>query len=98
MRFEGDLVLRTHMRMNGSWHIYRPGERWRKPRRDMRVVIATAAFEAGGVNLPVAEFFSGRGVDRQDDLLLIGADPLGEAVHGTGALGRLRARRAAKIG
>ena len=20
------LVLRTHMRMNGSWHIYRPGE------------------------------------------------------------------------
>ena len=22
----GDLVLRTHMRMNGSWHLYRPGE------------------------------------------------------------------------
>lgn len=27
MTFSGDLVLRTHMRMNGSWHIYRPGER-----------------------------------------------------------------------
>jgi endonuclease-8 len=26
--FSGDLVLRTHMRMHGSWHIYRPGERW----------------------------------------------------------------------
>ena len=26
MQFSGDLVLRTHMRMNGSWHIYRPGE------------------------------------------------------------------------
>ena len=23
MRFSGDLVLRTHMRMNGSWHIYK---------------------------------------------------------------------------
>ena len=23
MHFSGDLVLRTHMRMNGSWHIYR---------------------------------------------------------------------------
>ena len=25
MAFSGDLVLRTHMRMNGSWHLYRPG-------------------------------------------------------------------------
>ena len=41
MHFSGDLVLRTHMRMNGSWHIYRPGERWQRPRRDMRIVIAT---------------------------------------------------------
>ena len=24
IHFSGDLVLRTHMRMNGSWHIYRP--------------------------------------------------------------------------
>ena len=32
MQFSGDLVLRTHMRMNGSWHIYRPGETWQKPR------------------------------------------------------------------
>ena len=31
MRFSGDLTLRTHMRMNGSWHVYRPGERWRRP-------------------------------------------------------------------
>ena len=27
MTLSGGLVLRTHMRMNGSWHIYRPGER-----------------------------------------------------------------------
>jgi endonuclease-8 len=32
MHFSGDLTLRTHMRMSGSWHIYRPGERWWKPR------------------------------------------------------------------
>ena len=25
MHFSGGLVLRTHMRMHGSWHIYRPG-------------------------------------------------------------------------
>src|SRR6266542_41093 len=42
--FSGDLHLRSHMRMNGQWHIYRPGERWCRPRRDMRVVIETADF------------------------------------------------------
>src|SRR6478752_7057076 len=45
MHFSGDLILRTHMRMNGSWHIYRPGERWQRSRRDMRVLIATSDFE-----------------------------------------------------
>src|ERR1700719_2500681 len=42
MTFSGGLVLHTHMRMNGSWHIYRPGERWWLPARDMRVLVATA--------------------------------------------------------
>src|SRR5262249_55666557 len=37
--FSGDLVLRTHMRMNGSWHLYRSGARWQRPARDMRVLI-----------------------------------------------------------
>ena len=27
--FSGDLTLRTHQRMNGSWHLYRPDARWR---------------------------------------------------------------------
>jgi endonuclease-8 len=27
-------ILHTHMRMTGSWHLYRPGERWRgEPQR-----------------------------------------------------------------
>ena len=31
IHFEGGLVLRTHLRMTGSWHVYRERERWRKP-------------------------------------------------------------------
>ena len=62
--FSGDLHLRTHMRMNGSWHIYRPGERWWRPRRDMRIVIETADFVAVGFNIPVAEMLSGRELER----------------------------------
>jgi endonuclease-8 len=37
--FSGDLILVTHMLMSGSWHIYRVGERWKLPRRMMRVVV-----------------------------------------------------------
>lgn len=56
IEFSGALVLRTHLRMNGSWHLYRAGERWRKRRDDMRLLIATDDFEAVGFNIPVAEF------------------------------------------
>ena len=92
MRFSGDLVLRTHMRMNGSWHIYRPGERWRKPRRDMRIVIGTDAFEAVAFNVPVAEFLEGRAIARQEDLRLMGPDLLGATFDDAEAMRRLRAR------
>jgi endonuclease-8 len=74
--FSGDLHLRTHMRMNGEWHIYRPGERWWRPRRDMRVVIETEDFVAVGFNLPVAELLTGRELERQ--LHELGPDLLGE--------------------
>ena len=56
--FSGDLSLRTHMRMSGTWHLYRPGERWRKRRSDMRLVIATDDYVAVGFNVPFAEFQS----------------------------------------
>ena len=32
IHFDGGLMLRTHLRMTGSWHLYRDGERWRKAR------------------------------------------------------------------
>src|SRR5437867_10305006 len=31
VRFEKGRTLRTHMMLHGSWHIYREGERWRRP-------------------------------------------------------------------
>jgi len=38
-RFSGDLTLRSHLRMDGSWHLYRPGERWRRPGHQVRAVL-----------------------------------------------------------
>src|ERR671936_489156 len=41
VRFSSGLVLHSHMRMNGTWHIYMPGQRWLKPERLARAVLAT---------------------------------------------------------
>jgi endonuclease-8 len=92
MHFSGDLVLRTHMRMNGSWHIYRPGERWLRPRRDMRVMIATSDFVAVGFNIPVAEFIAGRDLKRHNELRRLGPDVLSETFAPDEAVRRLRER------
>lgn len=48
-------IIVTHMLMNGSWHIYRPGESWQKPRSAARIVIENADYHAIGFNVPVAE-------------------------------------------
>jgi len=97
MRFSSGLVLRTHMRMNGSWHLYRPGETWQRPRRDMRVVVATEGFEAVGFNVPVAEFLEPADLARQDDLRLMGPDLLGETFDEDEAVRRFRERASLDI-
>ena len=93
----GDLVLRTHMRMNGSWHIYRPGERWRRAHRDMRIVVATARFEAVAFNVPVAEFLTAKALTRQVELRRLGPDLLGDTFDEGGAVQRFRERDADAI-
>ena len=39
IRFDDGSAIRTHLGMPGSWHLYRPGERWRKTPGKARVVL-----------------------------------------------------------
>ncbi|HTM02946.1 MAG TPA: DNA-formamidopyrimidine glycosylase family protein [Vicinamibacterales bacterium] len=89
MWFSGGLVLRTHMRMHGSWHLYRPDERWQRPRRDMRIVIETADVIAVGFNVPAAEWESDSG---QAALRALGPDLLGDDFDAGVAVQRLQER------
>lgn len=56
VRFSGDLVLLTHMRMNGSWHIYRHGEAWRRGRHrasiDRDFIICCRRVRYSGCRVP----------------------------------------------
>ena len=98
IEFSGDLVLRTHMRMNGSWHVYRPGERWQRPRSAMRVVVETADFQAVAFDVPVAEFRTGRELARDPAVVQLGPDVLDPGFDEGEAVRRLRERGAMDIG
>jgi endonuclease-8 len=72
----GDLILLTHMLMSGSWHLYKPGERWQLPRRAMRVLLSTKEWEAVGFNIPVAEFHTAGSLERKTGVPKLGPDIL----------------------
>lgn len=74
--FSGDLILLTHMLMSGSWHLYRTGEAWQKPRRLMRVVLTTGEWQAVGFSIPVAEFHTARSLERRAGVQKLGPDVL----------------------
>lgn len=93
IRFDNGLELRTHMRMNGSWHRYRPGERWRRPPARARVVLEVPGAVAVCFDAPVVELFEQRAEAVHPSLSALGPDLLdpawGEA-HLDEAVRRLR--------
>lgn len=64
MHFSGGATLITHMLMNGSWHIYRHGDRWQQPRINMRIVIENRDYIAVGFRVPVAEMHTAQSLAR----------------------------------
>jgi endonuclease-8 len=73
-----DLALHSHMRMTGSWHLYRHGERWRKPRHLLRFRLETAQWLALCFSAPVIELLSADQVARHPGLAALGPDALAE--------------------
>ena len=98
MRFSGDLILLTHMLMSGSWHIYRPGEKWQRPRYDMRIVIGTNNFEAVAFKVPVAEFHTAASLTRRDGFSQLGPDILCGSFNAAQAIANLRGEPELQIG
>jgi endonuclease-8 len=83
------VVLRTHMLMSGSWHIYRTGERWQRSPVSARVIVGTADFVAVGFSVPVAEFVQADDLDTDEALSRLGPDVLATDFDGDVAHVRL---------
>ena len=55
IRFDNGLALHSHMRMRGVWHVYLPGERWRRPAWQLKAALETADSVAVCFSAPVLE-------------------------------------------
>lgn len=98
MHFSGDLVLLTHMLMSGSWHIYRPREKWQRKPADMRVLIKTERIWAVAFNVPIAEFHNTDTLRRRPGFRDLGQDVLSDDFDATQSVEALRARGDLEIG
>ena len=96
--FDNGLTVRSHLRMTGSWHRYRPGERWRRPAREASAVLETAEAVAVAFNTPVVELLTDADLRRSHALTALGPDLLAADVDFGEALRRLRERDAEQLG
>jgi endonuclease-8 len=98
IHFSGGATLATHMLMNGSWHLYRMGERWRRPARDMRIVLENKDYQAVAFTVPVARIYTAQALAREKRIPPAGADVLSEYFDATAAAIRVRSYSEEEIG
>jgi endonuclease VIII len=60
-------TLHTHLKMEGTWRVLRPGQRWPRPAHTARVVLETDTAVAVGFSLGIVEL-----VDRDDEDGVVG--------------------------
>jgi endonuclease-8 len=90
IRFDNGLELRTHLRLTGSWHRYRRGERWRRPAARARLVLETPESVAVCFDCPTVELFEQRTEHLHPSLGRLGPDLLDPGFDAAEAHRRLR--------
>lgn len=86
LHFSPDLVLHAHMGMTGGWYVYRPGQRWRRPRRSAWLVLDLGELELVEFGGPTLRLVRPVELARDIRLARLGPDILGgsEAVARAG--------------
>jgi endonuclease VIII len=100
VRFDNGLELRTHLRLHGSWHRYRPDERWRRPAGRASLVLEVPGTVAVCFDAPVVELFERRAEAQHPALASLGPDLLAPGFDAAAAVRGLRdpARASLSIG
>ncbi|MEC3913093.1 DNA-formamidopyrimidine glycosylase family protein [Nocardia sp. CDC160] len=91
-----DLSIHTHLKMEGEWRVYQPGQRWTKPGFTARLILANDEAEAVGFALGLVEVLPRRTEHTATDHL--GPDLLGPNWDAAEAVRRLSRDAAQPIG
>jgi endonuclease-8 len=90
IQFANGLELRTHLRMHGTWHRYRPGEPWRRPAARAVLVLEVPGAVAVCFDAPVVDLFETRAAALHPALGALGPNLVDPAFDADEALRRLR--------
>ena len=95
-RIEGGVTIHSHFGMEGEWILHRPGERWRGPTHQARLILENEAVVAVGFRLKTTEVCAT--VDEDRLLGHLGPDVLGSDWDATEVVGRILAHADRPIG
>lgn len=74
-RTDGGITLHTHFKMEGEWHLYPHGDKWKGPGHQVRAVLETADRVAVGFRLGICELLPT--AEEDGAIGHLGPDPLG---------------------
>ena len=90
IRFEGDLTLHSHLRMNGWWGVYERGRRWGRSPKRAWLVIRTEHHEVVQFGGPVLELMTDSRSRFDHRIARLGPDILAAELDEAAFLRRLR--------
>ena len=70
-----EALIHSHLKMEGAWHLYKHGSRWRQPAFEARIVLETAEWQAVGFALGELELLPR--TEEEDVVGYLGPDLLG---------------------
>ena len=85
------LTVHSHLRMDGVWHLYQRGERWRKARRRAWLVLGSGQWDAVNFDGPILQLHRTDELDLVPSLAQLGPDVLVEPFDDGEYLRRMRA-------
>lgn len=90
--------VHSHLRMDGVWHLYRRGERWRKSRRRAWLLLGAGEWDAVNFDGPILELHRTEDLLRDPVLTELGPDILVEPFDDAEYVRRMRRQETREIG
>lgn len=92
----GEYTIHSHLKMEGSWHLYRDGTPWRRPEWQARAILGVEGWTAVGFSLGLVEVVARS--DEESVVGYLGPDLLGPGWDPDEALARLTAESLRPVG